>query len=157
MVFYIHEPYGQSLLKDGSKEYHILYDEQEHFCTYTYKNVTSTDFMEDVYEYIQEHFENKLIEHGIDRSYCEDSMEQYIWIHLAESVAVKDITDISECLEKQFETSWRLQQIPTLLTLVKQQLNKKKVLAYAVSDYQKRHGVVETQNALHILFNHMCY
>lgn len=137
-------------LKEGTREYHIIYNGHEHFCTHTYKSVTSNDFMEDVYEYLLDQFGSKLIKDGTDVSYDEDVMEQYIWIHLAEESAEKEIENISASLEQQFENHWRLQRVPTLLTLVKQQLNRNKVLAYAISDFQERRGVVETQTALDV-------
>lgn len=155
-VFYTSKPFGQSFLKEGSKEYHIHFDIYEDYSfIYTYKSVTSNHFMKDVYRYVIDNFQDKLIEYGNDTRYDEDGVKDYIWVHLNEDTAEKDIANILECLEAQFMSKWRFQRIPKLLTIVQQHLNTHKILAYAVSDFQKRHGVDETQNVLHVLFNHI--
>lgn len=160
-VFYINRPICQYFLKEGSEEYHICYDvyndDQDYYFIQKYKSVTSEDFMDDVYEYILERFKDKLIEHGTDERYSEEDQEKYIWIHLNKSSAKKDIQDILDSLEEQYLSKWRFQRIPTLLTIVKNKLTRSKVLAYAVSDFQNRYGITETQNVLHILFNDIMF
>lgn len=158
-VFYITQPIGQYMLKEGTEEYHIYYDIynddefEDYYFIQKYKSVTSKDFMEDVYKYFLELFEDKVVQHGTDERYSEDGYEKYIWIHLNKTSAEKDLKDIRGALEEQYLSKWRFQRIPTLLTIIKNQLNRREVLAYAVSDFQRRCGVVETQSILHILFN----
>jgi len=153
-VFYTYQPYGQSLLKEGTEEYHICYEiPGDYNFTYTYKSVTSNYFMEDVYEHILDNFEDKLIQHGHETKYDEEGPEDYVWVHVNKDSAKKDIASIVDSLEAQYNSKWRFQRIPTLLTIVAKQLNRRQVLAYAVSDFQRRRGLVETQNALHVLFN----
>jgi hypothetical protein len=153
-MFYTYKPFGQSFLGDDTQEYHIYFNKYEDYSfTYTYKIVTSNSFMEDVYKYILDNFEDKLITHGNDTRYDEDGVEEYIWVHVNKDSAKKDITSILHSLEAQYLSYWRFQRIPTLLTIVQKQLDINLVLAYAVSDFQRRRGLVETQNILHVLFN----
>lgn len=154
-VFNTREPFGQSvILKEGTVEYHIYYDVYDNYSfTYDYRSATSRDFMDDVYKYMLNNCGGKLLNHGSDRNYSDDGVEDYIWVHIQKKSAEQDITSILECLEAQYLSVWRFQRIPTLLTLVRRQLKKPKVLAYAVSDFQRRCGVVKTQNVLHVFFN----
>lgn len=153
-VFYTTRPGFQMFLKEGTEEYHIYYDIYEDYSfTYTYKNVTSNDFIDDVLEYLLDKFEDKLLKYGTDTRYSEDGAENYIWIHVDKDSAKQNLTDILDALEKQFDSHWRFQRIPTLIKLVQNKLNISKVLAYAVSDFQRRRGVVETQDILHVFFN----
>ena len=153
-VFYTCQPFGQSLLRDDTQEHHIFFDiDEDYSFTSTYKTVTSSNFMEDVYKYILDNFEDKLIEHGDDTRYDDDGVIEYIWVHVNKDSAENDITVILDSLEAQYLSNWRFQRVPTLLTIIRKQLNRTQVLAYAVSDFQRRRGLVETQNILHVLFN----
>lgn len=161
-LFYTIKPYCQLFLKEGSVEYHIYFDNDkagyDFTNAYERNNPDGEEFMEDVYEYMWDLFENKLIEHGTDTNRNEDDYcgnEKYIWIHLNKSSQEKDLKDILAALEKEYHENWclQIQRVNSLLKIVKGQLGQKKVLAYAVSDFQRRKGVMETQNVLHVLFD----
>lgn len=154
-AFYTSGPYGigKMFLAKGSEEHHIFPDLHDAFYS-AYTSNTSNAFIDDAYDFMVEMFSDKLIEHGRDEMCTEDGNISYIWVHLNKSTGKEDIKEIKDALEDKYVTVWSKYKVATLLSIIKNELeDDPKCLAYAVSDYQRRHGFEQTENTLHILFN----
>lgn len=142
----------QFLLGKTVKEYHIHYDVPHKF-EEAYRDHNKRRFVSDVYKCVVDKYADVLKAKGIDECYHEDGASQYIYIHLDASNSEQKIKDIMNDLHVMYRTQWCKNQVPKLVSIVKNVLKNYRSIGQAVSHYQNKHGFDDTQRALHILYN----
>jgi hypothetical protein len=151
-IFSYSTPPSQFLLGEKIKEYHIHYNVSFNF-EEAYRDHNKRRFISDVYRYIIDKYDDIIKAKGIDEYYHEDGSKKYIYIHLESTDAKDHIKSMMNDLEMKYTSEWCNHQVPKLVSIIKNKLKSSRVIAQAVSHYQKRNGFNETQRALHVLHN----
>lgn len=134
------------------KEYHIHYEVTSEF-EEAYRDHNKRRFISDVYRYIIDKYADSIKAEGMDECYHEDGISKYIYLHLDITDCDVQIKNIMNDLEIMYKTKWCKNQVPKLLSFVKNSLKSSRFIAQAVSHFQHKHGFDETQRALHVLHN----
>lgn len=142
----------QYFLLEKVKEYHIHYNVTSEF-EEAYRDHNKRRFVSDVYRYVVDKYADSIKAEGMDECYHEDGVSKYIYIHLDKTDCDIQIKNIMNDLEVIYKTKWCKNQVPKLLSIVKNNLKSSRIIAQAVSHYQHKHGFDKTQRALHILHN----
>jgi hypothetical protein len=142
----------QYFLLGKVKEYHIHYNVTLEF-EEAYRDHNKRRFVSDVYRYVVDKYATSIKAEGMDECYHEDGISKYIYLHLDKTDCDVQIKNIMNDLEIMYKTEWCKNQVPKLLSIVKNNLKSSRIISQAVSHYQHNHGFIETQRALHVLHN----
>jgi hypothetical protein len=143
-----------SLQDQGLKEYHIMTTDDTRFLQ-AFSEGTGKRFVSAVLAFIEDNFRArcKRIERGV---FYNGERKEYIWVHLPESTAHDDMTDIMAALREKYQKDWIKHRVRKLTTILKDHLEQdREYLAQAVSYYQRDNGFDAAANALHITFRHI--
>lgn len=151
-IFRYTSPLFQWHLNEKSKEeFHIKirnYLEKSQ----AYHDNTSKHLISTFYKYLLSNWQTVIYESGIDYDSDDDKGSEYIWIHMEKDPDKTKIKSIIEDMEEYYKLNVSMYMIPKLTTIICKKMHSPKYLAYAICEYQNKHGTSRTKDVLHTYF-----
>ncbi len=145
-------PFIQSFLANrGLTEYHIYIDASPQYVKAFLEN-TGEPFTTTVYDYIANKYKNDIFFQGIESDHDHG---EFICLHFKSESAESLTTSVVTDLRNKYDNEWITHRIPSLLTMIKHNLNETPYLANAISHFQNENGFEETQCLINVYFDHL--
>ena len=144
-------PFSQShIAEKGLSEYHIQIHTDTHFLQGFYDN-TKKSYIDVVYNFINEHFDKDIFYQGK----IIEPNNHLICLHCKSQNAEQIMKKIVNGLINQFNTNWIKQRIPSLFSIVYNELQNEQYLVKSLSNYQNKNGYETTQFMIDVYFDHI--
>lgn len=151
MAFFYTSPLMQYFLnKDEKEEFHIKLRSNV-TRTQSYYDNTGKYLWAEVKKFMTTNWKSEIHEIGIDHS--DESMSEFIWIHISLDTEKKMIIQIVNRLNTFFDNEIRKHLVPKLVTIICNGFkSSERFLAESLCEYQEKHGKERTKEWIEIYF-----
>jgi hypothetical protein len=151
-------PFIQTFLANkGLTEYHISLHIDNTFIQAFYDN-TQQSFFNTIYNYIAENYKVHIFYQGFDELALEEKKHtSYIYVHFKSEIAENIVKQIVDDLNKKYYCEWRKFCIPSLFSIVNENLKNSRYLANAISHFQQQNTFEDTQYIISLYYDNLAY